>query len=178
MFTREFLTVQKFCAAFALAALIVATFGSGSAVAGGNEIRMEADLIAVAAAGDVSGKADFRDKRNRRKFSVEIEGFAPGTMLDVEVAGVIVGTVVVDGFGIGDFNLDDRANPNDQDLPFPANFPNLTGGERVEVGPIVRKPSTGVEGIPSARGGRRSESPSPLYPLQNYNKFRESPIGH
>ena len=118
---------------FGLAAVTV----SGAALAGGNETRLRADLIAAAAAGDVSGKADFRARSARRKFSVEVEGFAPGTMFDVMVLGTPVGTITVDGTGVGNLDFDDTAGPGDADDPFPANFPALNGGEAVNAGPLA-----------------------------------------
>ena len=118
---------------FALAALTV----SGAAMAGGDETRLRADLIAAAAAGDVSGKANFRARGARRKFSVEVEGFAPGIMFDVMVLGTPVGTITVDGTGVGNLDFDDTAGPGDADDPFPANFPALDGGEAVDVGPLA-----------------------------------------
>lgn len=128
-------------AAFGLASLagsaeaLAGGKGSGGS-GGGDETRLRAEMIAPVAAGDVGGKADFRDKRGRRKFSVEIEGFAPGEMFDVTVKNEVVGTIEVDGLGVGDFNLDSTAQPDDQADPFPPNFPALDGGEKVEVGPL------------------------------------------
>lgn len=104
--------------------------------AGGDEIRLRAELVAPDAAGDVSGKVDFRNRpqRARRQFSVQIEGLTPGQMFDVMVAGVAVGTVLIDDLGVGSLDYDDRANPDDMDEPFPANFPAIDGGEAVEIG--------------------------------------------
>lgn len=118
---------------FAFAAVTV----SGAALAGGEETRLRAELIAAAAAGDVSGRADYRERRARRKFSVEVEGFVPGTMFDVMVLGMPVGTITVDGTGAGNLDFDDTAGPGDADDPFPANFPALDGGEAVDVGPLA-----------------------------------------
>lgn len=120
-----------------LAALVMMAQAIGqTALAGSDELRLRGELIAPATVGDVSGKADFSAKEGRRKFSVEIEGFAAGSMFDVEVANTIVGTVQVDAFGVGDLNFDDTADPDDLDQPFPANFPALNGGELVKVGPL------------------------------------------
>ena len=117
---------------------IVGLLGVNTAFAGGAEVRLETGLVAVAAAGDVSGAADFRNRldRGRRQFSVEVEGFTPGMQFDVTVAGVLVGTVEIDGFGTGGLDFDDTAQPDDFDAPFPAGFPSLDGGEQVVVGPL------------------------------------------
>jgi len=100
--------------------------------------RLRARLLAVPLAGDVSGQAEFRiDDQGRRRFSTEIEGFRPGEIFDVMAAGVIVGTIVVDGTGQGDLNFDTNFEAGDDPATlFPANFPALDGGELVQVGPL------------------------------------------
>jgi hypothetical protein len=118
---------------FALATVTV----SGAALAGGDETRLRAELIAAAAAGDVSGKAEFRDRRSRRKFSVEVEGFNAGEMFDVMVGVKTVGKIVIDAAGFGNLDFDDTAGPGDADDPFPTDFPALDGGEAVTVGPLA-----------------------------------------
>ena len=104
--------------------------------AGDDETRLEARLIAPATAGDISGKAEFREKEGRRQFSVQVEGLAPGDMYDVMIATVFVGTVEIDDFGIGELDYDDNFEPgvDDPATRFPADFPALDGGENVEVG--------------------------------------------
>lgn len=104
---------------------------------GGGEIRLRAEL--TAAVGDVSGQADFRNRlnRNRRQWSVEVEGLTPGDMFDVTVAGQNVGTIMIDGFGMGNQDFDDNFEAGDDPATqFPANFPALNGGELVQVGPL------------------------------------------
>ena len=110
---------------------------SNPVYAGGDEVRLRAQL--TAAVGDLSGQADFRNRlnRNRRQWSVEVEGFAPGDMFDVMVAGQNVGTIVIDGFGMGNQDFDDNFEAGDDPATqFPANFPALNGGEFVQVGPL------------------------------------------
>jgi len=104
--------------------------------AGGNELRLRAELSAPAAAGDISGKAKFEDKGDRAKFSVEIEGLVPGDSFDVMVGGVVVGIIDVDAFGRGNLDFDTTAGPNDVDLPFPANFPEVGAGTLIQVGQL------------------------------------------
>ena len=58
-------------------------------------------------------------------------------MFDVMISGVVVGTVLIDNFGVGELDYDDRADADDQDRPFPRNFPELDGGEVVQVGPLT-----------------------------------------
>jgi len=129
------MTLPMTCAAIALTFAMLAA--SSSTWAGGNELRLRAGL--AGGAGDVSGQADFRDRDSRRKFSVEVEGFAPGDMFDVSVAGAIVGKVVVNEFGIGDVNFDTNfeAGIDDPATQFPGNFPMLDGGEKIEIGPLT-----------------------------------------
>ncbi|MFQ5526828.1 MAG: hypothetical protein ACE5GX_11270 [Thermoanaerobaculia bacterium] len=125
-------TTQKIALAVALMTLL----GSGIGWAKGkqNRLRLRGELVGAPAAGDISGKADFENRRGRRKFSVEIEGLGAGDKFDVTVDGVNVGTIVVNALGIGELDYDDTAGPLDQDLPFPAGFPSLDGGEAVAVG--------------------------------------------
>ena len=124
-----------------MASIALATgmvIASSAAWAGGNETRLEARLAAAPSEGDISGKGDFRDRDSRRKFSVQVEGFTEGQMFDVEVAGVIVGKVVIDAFGMGDINFDTNFEAGDDDpaTQFPGGFPMLNGGEQIEVGPL------------------------------------------
>ncbi len=109
-------------------------------LAKGHEVRLEARLVAPLFAGDISGKVEFRNRirEGRRQFTVEMEGMSPGAKFDVMVAGQVVGTVEVDGFGIGELHYDDNFEPklDDPATQFPPNFPNLDGGEHVVVGPL------------------------------------------
>ena len=112
---------------------------SGVALAG-SELRTETRLRGPrATAGPMVGKAKFSDRqdRNRRKFSVEIERGTPGQMFDVMVSGVVVGTVLINNFGVGEIDFDDTAGPADRDQRFPRNFPEIDGGEVVQVGPLT-----------------------------------------
>jgi len=120
-------------------AAMVALLASGLTWAG-SELRLETRLKGSrAAAGPMVGKAKFSNRldRARRKFSVEIERGKSGEMFDVMVSGVVVGTVMVNNLGIGELDYDDTANGNDADQRFPRNFPELDGGEVVQVGPLT-----------------------------------------
>ena len=109
------------------------------ALAGGDEIRLRAVLVGPEV--DISGKVAFRHRvmkgESRRQFSAEIEGLRPGSVYDVMIAGVVVGKMTVDDFGIGDINYDDNfERGDDPNTKFPFHFPALDGGERVEIGPL------------------------------------------
>ena len=128
-------TVRKLLAGAAMMAVL----GSGIAFAGG-ELRTETRLRGHrSTAGPMVGKAKFSNRvdQARRKFSVEIERGNPGEMFDVMVSGVVVGTVVIDSFGIGEIDYDDTAGPADRDQRFPRIFPEIDGGEVVQVGPLT-----------------------------------------
>jgi len=93
--------------------------------------------------GDISMQARFeRRDSGRRKFSTEFEAapggaFSAGQRMAVVVSGVRVGTdklkKVVGGDLKGDLNLDDAAGPNDNEKPFPADFPEVTRNTQVVV---------------------------------------------
>lgn len=119
------------------ATLTVLSFVFSLALAGISETRFEARLAAPAAAGDISGKVQYRE-RGRRQFSVQVEGLQPGDRYDVMISGAVVGTITIDPFGIGDLNYDSNFEPgfDDPATQFPPNFPALDGGEMVVVGPL------------------------------------------
>lgn len=120
-------------------AALIAFLGLGIAQAG-SELRTQTRLKGTrAAAGPMVGKAKFSHRLDkvRRKFSVEIERGAPGEMFDVMVSGVVVGTVLINDSGIGELDYDDTADPGDRDQRFPRNFPEIDGGEVIQVGPLT-----------------------------------------
>ena len=121
----------------ALGALVA----SGTASAGGNRIECDAD----SASGDSSMDGKFESEGGREKFSASFEvaddgSFAVGDMLDVTVKGVIVGkiTLAVEPNGDlgGDLNFDSTADADDDDSPFPANWPGAAAGNTVSVGTL------------------------------------------
>jgi hypothetical protein len=120
-----------------IALTLTVILASAVIVVAGDDFRLRARLTARPEAGDVSGKADYSEEESgRREFSVEIEGFTPGDVFRIAVAGVVVGTVEINAFGVGELDFDDTAQPDDEDEPFPPNFPALSGGELVRVGPL------------------------------------------
>jgi hypothetical protein len=98
---------------------------------------LDADLFA-ASPSCLRGEADLEQDAEGKEFSVEVAGFEPERSLAVRVAGVLVGTIVTDACGVGE--LEFTENPEDEDeVPFPDNFPVPTGGEPVKVGPLKGK---------------------------------------
>jgi len=119
-----------------MALVVVTLVGSHLvALAGGAGVRLRARLTSAAVLVG-KGQAQFESRDGRRKFSIQVEGLQPGDVFDAMVAGVVIGTIEIDGFGRGDLNFDDNAGPGDQATKFPANFPALDGGELVVVGSL------------------------------------------
>lgn len=83
------------------------------ALASGSGDRVE--LSATFTVGDA--KARFRSRGNQQELQVEVEDLAPGTMIDLLVGGIVVGTEIADG--LGNINLNHNTNV---DGPFPAGF--------------------------------------------------------
>ena len=117
--------------------VLLGVAGTGIALAG-DSLRLRARLRADSSAGDISGNAKYRERDNgRRRFQLEVEGFRPGTVLDVVVDGVTVGSVTIDNLGVGELDFDTNIEPGDDEgQPFPANFPSLERGDRVQVGQL------------------------------------------
>ena len=123
-----------------IAGLILVLPTAGAIALAGSELRLESRIRGPRqAAGPMTGKVTFRHRLDdvRRQFSVEIERGRPGEMFDVMISGVVVGTILIDRTGVGEMDYDDSADPDDNDLPFPRNFPELDGGEVVQVGPLT-----------------------------------------
>jgi len=118
--------------------VLIGTIGSGFAFAK-DATRLRARLRADASAGDISGNAKYRERDNgRARFQLEVEGFRPGTTLDVTVDGVNVGTVTIDNLGIGELDFDTNIEPGDTEgEPFPGNFPTPRAGSKVRVGQLA-----------------------------------------
>ena len=91
--------------------------------------------------GDISMSGRFEDRRMRQKFSVEFEAapggdFVDGDVLDIHVDGMMVGEMMLMqtlGDVVGDFDLDTTAQPDDDDLPFPDGFPEVSVDTEIEV---------------------------------------------
>ena len=86
-----------------------------------------------------SGKAELEDTEGEREFSVEVSGMKPGRRVNVSVARVVVGSIQIDDCGVGELAFADAPDPTEGEVPFPPNFPTLTGGEGVRVGPLWGK---------------------------------------
>ena len=108
-------------------------------VAYGNDLfRLRARLRADSSAGDISGAAKYRERENgRRRFQLEVEGFRPGTTLQVVVDGANVGSMTIDSLGVGEIDFDTNIEfGDDEGEPFPGNFPSLEEGDRIQVGQL------------------------------------------
>jgi hypothetical protein len=121
----------------AILLLAVITMVSGLAIAK-DGLRLRARLRADASAGDISGNARYRARDNgRMRFQLEVEGFRPGTTLDVVVDGVKVGRVTIDNLGFGELDFDTNIEAGDTEgEPFPGNFPDPRPGSKVRVGQL------------------------------------------
>lgn len=109
------------------------------ALPGGSNHRVRADLGGRTIA---SGRAEYRERvRNNQveqRFDVEVEDATPGEIMAIHVNGLMIGTLVVNDLGIGEFQLRTAAfidDPGDGD-PIPSGFPTLIAGDAVTVGPL------------------------------------------
>ncbi len=116
--------------------------GGGGGGGGGDRIRLECKAEGAV---DISMDGKFESRRGRLKFDTSFEaapglGFDDGDLLDVTVAGTLVGQMelfqALNGDVEGDLNFDTTAQPDDDDLPFPPNFPAVGVGTSVVVGPL------------------------------------------
>jgi hypothetical protein len=122
-----------------VAAAFAGSMVSGSALAGGDRIRLQCDSQGV---GDTSMDARYQERRGRAKFDGSFEAapggdFADGDLLTVVVGSIEVGTIALttqlNGDIGGDIEFDTRA---DELNPFPKNFPDVAAGTSVTVGPL------------------------------------------
>jgi hypothetical protein len=131
-------TMRSQISRIGLAALMMAVFCVGVASAG-STLKMRARLRSETAAFAVSGTARYAELGpQHKKFSVEVEGFVPGSELEVFINDAKVGVMKVDELGVGDLNYDTRIHPGDEDWQqFPIGFPELHTGDVVTVGRIT-----------------------------------------
>ena len=111
----------------------------GGALAGNDRTRLECDSEG---AGDISMDSRYEKRRGRAKFDASFEAaprgnFMEGDLLVVHVGGIDVGSITLvrqlnGDFG-GDLEFDTRA---DDFNPFPDNFPAVTSGTSITVGPL------------------------------------------
>ena len=114
--------------------------GATPAAAASSDVRL---ACAADGARDVSISARYEDRRSRRKFDASFEaaqglGFVVGQRVAVVVGGASVGQMTltrdpVNGDIIGDLEFDTRRDENN---PFPANFPAVSRGLSVVIGPL------------------------------------------
>jgi hypothetical protein len=126
----------------AILTLTVLTVGT-SVSAGDLRLRCEADSLAE----DASMDGKFETDGTRDKFSASFEAapggsFVAGDKLDVAVQMSVVGQITLEalpdtGELVGDLNFDTTAGDADADSPFPAGFPAVGAGTRVDVGALA-----------------------------------------
>ena len=129
-------TLSTLAALTVVAMLVVAS----QANAGGNNSnhRVRAEL---GGAGLASGKADYRERMRQntleQRFSVEVEDAEPGTIMTVEINGVVFGMFVVNDLGIGELEYrTPQFNDDPGTLPIPDGFPQLVAGDVITVGTL------------------------------------------
>lgn len=128
----------------ALAALgIASAIAAASPASAQTATRLRLQCAAEGAT-DHAISARYEQRSTRKKFDASFEaapniGFSAGQFLTVTVAGVNVGTMrlvrdVASGDIIGDLEFDTRV---DEGNPFPANFPKVSSGANVRIGPLA-----------------------------------------
>lgn len=118
---------------------VTGSLACGNALAGDDRIRL---TCGSEGAGDTSMDARYEQRRGRAKFDASFEaapwsGFTEGDVLAVLVGGIDVGSMVLvkqlNGDLGGDLEFDTR---RDEFNPFPEDFPEVTPGTSVTVGPL------------------------------------------
>ncbi|MFQ5782399.1 MAG: hypothetical protein ACE5GR_05025, partial [Nitrosopumilus sp.] len=87
-----------------------------------DKVEFQAELVDND--GKDNGEADFKQRNDRMKLSVEIEDQTPDSTFDVLVAGVSVGQITTDEDGEGELDLDSRDGDN---------VPPVADGDDIEV---------------------------------------------
>lgn len=99
----------------------------GGSVCPDGEVRLSANLVG----GSAQGSAFYRNETDgRRRFQLSVSEYAAGTY-NIVVNNVVVGQVNVGGSGSGGVDWDTH------DGNFPGNFPSLTVGNPITVGPAT-----------------------------------------
>lgn len=82
------------------------------------------------------GKAKFEvEDDGQSEMKVEIRNATPGSAHQVVVAGIAVGVLEVDNFGLAEIEW--SSDPDDDDFPFPDAWPGVSLGTNVSVGEIL-----------------------------------------
>ena len=119
--------------------LTVCVPSSSFAIPGGVDHRVRARLDGDTPA---SGKAVYREReRNNQieqRFDVEVEDATPGEIMQIHVNDLMVGTLVINELGVGEFQLRTAAFIDDEGDgdPIPSGFPTLVEGDTVTVGSL------------------------------------------
>ena len=128
---------------FAIAAAVTLA-AAPSASAGRDDGRVRLRCKAEGAQ-DFSIDAKYEERRGRIKFDSSFEaapglGFMNGDVLAVKVGGMTVGEMrlveTIGGDVEGDLNFDTTAQADDDDLPLPADFPDVSDGTGVVIGDL------------------------------------------
>lgn len=107
---------------------------------GGNDYRVEARMGSNDAA---KAKAKYRERLVGsvliQRFSVSVEGFAPGVPVQITMNGASFGTIIPNALGRAEiefstFVVDD--NPHDENPPLPVDFPHIDAGTTITVGSL------------------------------------------
>ena len=89
----------------------------------------------LAGSGTSFGEAEYENKDGQRKFEVKAFNATPG-LYDVVIDGVSVGTLVVQSNKLGALEIADDAKPGRSDeIPIPANWPDVKSGTGVKLMP-------------------------------------------
>ncbi len=101
--------------------------------------------------GDVKLEQDPEDGGLKTEFRVRIRDTAPGQLLNVYVDDVNVGKIQVESDGRGELEL--STDPNFDELPFPAGFPEIHAGSVVRIENLVTGTFTQIPNLgPNGRG--------------------------
>jgi len=102
----------------------------------GEHLELHAQLLGDSQAqGDAEYKLVAEHGAIEQKLEVEVEDAPVGTVWDVAIDGVVVGQLTVNDRGNGRLRMSSR--PDDNDLPLPANFPEVKSTSQVTVGPSL-----------------------------------------
>ena len=121
-----------------LASLALTACLAGGFALAGDSFRLRAKLKSKSGATPIQGSVKYQAIMGEpRHVYVKIKGFAPGDVYPVFVRGVNVGAITISDGGEGGLEYGIPHRPVSTCCPpFPENFPELEGGELVQVGPL------------------------------------------
>ena len=99
-----------------------------------NEVEYSALLVGTSdETAEVEFEMEWENGIMHMEFEVEVENALPDSLLQVLVDNILVGEITTDGQGKGELELSSEANDGS---PLPANFPPISVGSAVSVGPL------------------------------------------